>query len=251
MDGVIYECDPALNKNCRKRGCYINGFECRATTNIEYSSSKKIVDVVPSNIYEIMSRKEKEMELYKVEKPLTVMKKTIWAADVINIGDQIEVSQYTATCQKSDENGALFLLDQYLDEARPMNNKSTNKGGYEESDLRKWLNSDDVLGTFAQYEDRMKPFENGDLLRLPYFGELFGWEPGDDSFFERDPYEQWPLMKTRANRVAYRCNDWEWGWLANKAVRSATAFALVHTAGLAAYNGASYALGVRPAFLLI
>lgn len=48
----------------------------------------------------------------------------------IQIGDRIQIGHYTATCQ------ALFLLDQYLDKAMQMNKKNTNKGGYQESDLR-------------------------------------------------------------------------------------------------------------------
>ena len=34
--GNIYECDPEKNTECNKRGCYINGGECRHTTHAEY-----------------------------------------------------------------------------------------------------------------------------------------------------------------------------------------------------------------------
>lgn len=55
----------------------------------------------------------------------------------IQIGDRIQVGHYTATCQALPGEGlALFLLDQYLDKAMQMNEKNTNKGGYQESDLR-------------------------------------------------------------------------------------------------------------------
>ena len=37
------------------------------------------------------------------------------------VGDQIQIGKYTATCQKVTRKGALFLLDQYLDEAFKMN----------------------------------------------------------------------------------------------------------------------------------
>lgn len=190
------------------------------------------------------------MENYESDKPLTVSRKTLWAADVICVGDQIEIGQYTATCQKTSKEGAVFLLDQYLDKAMPMNNECSNEGGYAESVLRKWLNSDEVLGIFAEYADRMKPFENGDLLRLPWAGELFGKLPGSYKI-EPDGFKQWPLMKQRKNRIAFRLDDYEWGWLANRSVRSAANFALVGNGGLANDNGASNALGVRPVFLLI
>ena len=59
----------------------------------------------------------------------------------IQIGDRIQVGHYTATCQAEPGKGlALFLLDQYLDKAMQMNEKNTNKGGYQESDLREELN---------------------------------------------------------------------------------------------------------------
>ena len=66
----------------------------------------------------------------------------------IQIGDQIRVGHYTATCQTVTPKGAIFLLDQYLDEAYPMNRKNTNHGGYDNSDLRKYLQSDTVLSDF-------------------------------------------------------------------------------------------------------
>ncbi len=32
---VFYRCDPSLNKECNKRGCFFNGKgECKTTTNI-------------------------------------------------------------------------------------------------------------------------------------------------------------------------------------------------------------------------
>lgn len=162
------------------------------------------------------------------------------------IGDQISVDHYTATCQAVTPKGALFLLDQYLDEAYPMNKKNTNKGGYEESDLRETLRSKEILDLFDDWGDRMVPFDNGDLLRIPFFGEIFGQE--DAEYFEPDGCEQWELMKDRKNRTAFRQNCWEWGWLQNKRKGSAAAFAVVGYYGLAALHGASNSNGVRPAF---
>lgn len=166
----------------------------------------------------------------------------------IQIGDRLRVGRYTATCQKVTEKGATFLLDQYLDEVYPMNRKSTNKGGYEESDLRKTLRSKEILDLFDDWGDRMIPFDNGDLLRIPFFGEIFGQE--DAEYFEPDGCEQWELMKDRKNRVAFRQNCWEWGWLQNKRKGSAATFAGVYYGGYAIYGGASYSSGVRPAFLI-
>ena len=58
-------------------------------------------------------------------------------------------------------------------------------------------------------------------------------------------------MKERANRVAERKGEsYEWGWLQNKYVRSATYFCRVAANGTADSWGASNSLGVRPAFLI-
>ena len=189
------------------------------------------------------------MEIFESNQMIEVIRKTATRSKEILTGDQIQVGKYTATCQIITPNGALFLLDQYLDQAYPMNEENTNRGGYEASDLRKRLQSDDILAIFAEYRDRMQPFDNGDLLRLPFFGEIFGSE--DAEYFEPDGCEQWPLMQDRKNRIAFRNNAWEWGWLQNKRKGSATNFCDVANYGLAYYWNASASLGVRPAFLIV
>ena len=167
----------------------------------------------------------------------------------IQIGDRLRVGRYTATCQKVTEKGATFLLDQYLDRPMPMNKKNTNRGGYDNSDLRKYLQSDTVLSDFEEIRPYMKPWNNGDLLRIPYYGEMFDNNDRND-FVEPDSNEQWPLMKDAHNRVASRCGEPEWGWLANTVRDSSADFCFVTADGDAAYWGASDAFGVRPAFLI-
>ena len=169
----------------------------------------------------------------------------------IQIGDRIEAGHYTATCQKLVGEGlALFLLDQYLDKPMQMNRKNTNAGGYDGSDLRKDLNTGMILDEFAPLE--LVPFENGDLLRLPVYGEMFGHDDWYNSgAVEPDNCEQWPLMKERANRSAERKGEsYEWGWLQNIRQGSATSFCGVASAGRASSGNASASIGVRPAFLI-
>ena len=173
----------------------------------------------------------------------------------IKVGDRIHVGHYTATCQEIMPKGALFLLDQYLDKAYKMNRGHTNKGGYPESDLRKALQSDEVLNIFADIRDYMVSFDNGDLLQIPFAGELFGdkmLEFGDKlpEWCEPDGHEQWPLMQDRRNRLASRRGDYEWGWLQNKVKAFSTDFCLVSGVGDAANGDASFVRGVRPAFLI-
>ena len=171
----------------------------------------------------------------------------------IQIGDRIHVDHYTATCQEITPKGAIFLLDQYLDEPMEMNAKNTNQGGYPKSDLRKALQSDEVLNIFAGIRDHMIPFENGDLLRIPFAGEIFGDKL--PSWAEPDGHEQWPLMQDRRNRLASRRlasrrGDYEWGWLQNKDKASSTYFCGVDSDGGVAYWSASYVVGVRPIFMI-
>lgn len=162
------------------------------------------------------------------------------------IGDQIHVGHYTTTCQEVTSIAAIFLLDQYLDEAYPMNRKNTNMGGYKKSDLRETLRSKEILDLFDDWGDRMVPFDNGDLLRIPFFGEIFGQE--DAEYFEPDGCEQWELMKDRKNRIAFRQNCWEWGWLQNKVKTSSSGFCSVDDDGFASRWVASDVIGVRPVF---
>lgn len=169
----------------------------------------------------------------------------------IQIGDRIQVGHYTATCQALPGEGlALFLLDQYLDKAMQMNGKNTNKGGYQESDLREELNSEKILKDFTSLE--LAPFDNGDLLRLPFYGEMFGHDDWYDSgAMEPDDCEQWPLMKERANRRRRaQGRELRMGMAPEQVRPVGDEFLRCRRRGLCRRRGASNSLGVRPAFLI-
>jgi len=164
------------------------------------------------------------------------------------IGDRIQVGHYTATCQEITPKGAIFLLDQYLDKAYPMNLNNTNKGGYAESNLREKLKSKKILDIFKGVRDHMIPLDDGDLLRIPFAGEMFGDKMPE--WCEPDGHKQWPLMQDRRNRLASRCGVYEWGWINNKSKSSSTNFCSVDYIGFAGNWNASDVLGVRPVFLI-
>ena len=164
------------------------------------------------------------------------------------IGDKINIDHYTATCQEITPKGALFLMDQYLDEPMAMNRNNSNKGGYEKSDLRRALQSEDILKIFSCIREWMVPFDNGDLLRIPFAGELFGDKL--PKWCEPDDHEQWPLMRDRRNRLASRCGEYEWGWLQNKDKTSSTFFCSVYNGGDVGGWSAANFIGVRLAFLI-
>lgn len=93
----------------------------------------------------------------------------------IHVGDRIRVGKYTATCtdtatplfwlKSSSPNAALFLLDQYI-----------TGHGY----LREALQSEEVLSDFADIRKYMVPFEDGDMIKIPY---VCGWEKSGVSRF--------------------------------------------------------------------
>lgn len=168
------------------------------------------------------------------------------------VGDKItvdfkELGKFEATAYEVTDNDVLFIFDDYIAE-RPMNEKPTNEGGYEKSDLKKWIDS--YLYNSFPLELKTRMLE----LTIPTVGQVVGWDDEwDKSHFEPDGDEQLPLMKNRRNRVAYFNNECEWGWLRNamKKEYSSVSFAIVSTAGSADYSNASNSRGVRPAFRVV
>ena len=152
---------------------------------------------------------------------------------------------------KNDPDGMVFCAVDCLAKEYAMNAENTNKGGYEASDLRKALNNEIIDRFPSDIRERLVPFDNGDLLRIPTEKEIFGKnEYGED---EPDTVTQWEPMKLRRNRIALQGHNgvWEWYWLQNRLrdVVSAAYFALVDGTGTCYYYGASYPwVGVRPAF---
>ena len=152
---------------------------------------------------------------------------------------------------KNDPDGMVFCAVDCLEKEYAMNAENTNKGGYEASDLRKALNSEIIDRFPSDIRERLVPFDNGDLLRIPTEKEIFGKnEYGED---EPDTVTQWEPMKLRRNRIAFQGHNgvWEWYWLQNRLrdVVSAAHFVHVYGDGNCDDDGASDAwVGVRPAF---
>lgn len=170
----------------------------------------------------------------------------------IQVGDQIviplaELGEFTATAHKVTDEGVMFIFDNYIT-CRPMNNRSINKGGFEKSDLKKWM--DTVLLMAFPEELRDKIYG----LTLPTVGQIVGHEDEwDNKNLEPDSDEQLPLMKECKNRIACFEDGLTWGWLRNatKEEFSSARFAFVHDYGYAGYGDASGSRGVRPEFWLV
>lgn len=170
----------------------------------------------------------------------------------IKVGDQIviplgDLGTFTATAQKVTDGKVLFIFDDYITE-RPMNKNGSNEGGYEKSDLRKWIEND----LFKMFPKALRDHIFG--LSIPTLGEICEWDDKwDREHFEADDDEQLPLMKQRRNRVAYYDNECKCGWLRNamKKEFSSAGFAYVGYHGAPTYGSASASLGVRPEFWLV
>lgn len=156
-----------------------------------------------------------------------------------------------AMAVKQDGEYMIFCHVDYLAKEYRMNSKNTNKGGYEASDLRKELNGE-ILGLFPEeIRSQMVTFENGDILRIPTEKEIFG----TNEYGEEEPecVKQWEPMKRRKNRIGFQGDneEWDWGWLQNKAVASSAYFAHCNAYGTADYTSASSLIGVRPTFRFV
>lgn len=170
----------------------------------------------------------------------------------IVVGDQIEIplgnlGTFTATAQMVKDDKVLFLFDDYIAK-RPMNENGSNEGGYEKSDLKKWIEND----LFKMFPKALRKHMTG--LTIPTLGEICGWgDNWDKEHIEPDGDEQLPLMKQRRNRVAYYNNECSSGWLRNamKKEFSSACFAFVGNNGGASCDRASTSCGVRPEFWLV
>lgn len=178
---------------------------------------------------------------------MVVKRRVAMHADEIKKGDRIKFklngSKYSATAVKVSNDRALFVFDQFLDEAMPMNENGSTEGGYEESDMRRYLQK--LSEKFPEeLKEHMAPFENGDHLRLLSLPEVCGLDDNFDKCSGQIPY-----FKDRRHRIAERKGEpYEWMWTST--VVSAASFASVHGSGSATSYGAGYALGVRPAFMI-
>ena len=186
---------------------------------------------------------------------LQVERTTVQKVESYEIGDRIQLTlkngeSIRAMTVQKDSDGMVFIFVDCLATEYPINKQDTNKGGYEMSNLRGILNHE-ILDLFpAGARNVLKPFTNGDFLRLPTEKEIFGENRYDEN--EHDSVKQFEPMKQRHNRIAAHGNsdDWRWYWLQNHIVSSDISFINVDSYGHVGINPATYVNGVRPCFKL-
>ena len=190
------------------------------------------------------------MELYRMSKVKNVGTERTMA----DVGDRMHFTldggeEAEAIAIERKENGMLFIFTDCLkDEFRL--HKPGKYPGWEDCELREKLNGE-ILERFPEDVLRLlMPFGNGDLLRIPTEKEIFGENKYGEE--ESEDVKQFEIMKDQRNRIAFqgfRTGAWEWYWLQNRGVYSATGAALVYGSGDATGRYASYVLGVRPLFI--
>lgn len=157
-------------------------------------------------------------------------------------GEKVE-----ARAIKREEGKMLMHFVDCLEDEYPMNEKSTNEGGYEESDLRRILNTD-IIGEFPdKIVKHIVPDKNGDLLFLLSIEEVCGL---NNKFEEAEG--QLEIYKTPKSRVkTLGKGGWPtWYWLRSPFGGNATSFCGVSFSGTAFNDDASSAAGLAPAFYL-
>lgn len=177
---------------------------------------------------------------------MKVIRKVSMEVEHFEIGDQIKIKlkgagKFTATCHKITNDGALFVFDNCV-ARKQMNDTDTTEGGFDESDLCAWLNTEFIDRFPNKYIKRIvRPEGCEHLLWLLSEEQVFGSNlPFDD---------QLELMRDPKHRVcSYPDGSRAAWWLRD--VAASTNFASVSAGGNASYNSASYSSGVRPAFII-
>lgn len=189
----------------------------------------------------------------KVKRNMMVDVELFEVGDIIkfklNDGEKVQ-----AMAVKETSKGMLFMLVDCLAKEYPMftslEDMTEDYFTYENSDLRKALNSEIIARFPEKIRSRMVTLDNGDMLRIPTEREIFGENVYGQE--ESDTVKRFKPMKKRRNRIAFQGKEgaWEWYWLMNRHKDSASYFAYVNDIGTAYYYNASYPIGVRPVFLL-
>lgn len=168
----------------------------------------------------------------------------------ICVGDQLSIclkgfGNFTASAHKITDEGAIFLFDRII-AIYPIYKRNANVGGFEKSDMKKWL-YEVVVQAFPENIRRQITD-----ISLPTYGQIFGHEDFSDNYLEQDDDMQFELMKRCEDRICFFKNKPSWYWLRNsiKGNSSAAYFAYVNGDGNPYYGNASYSRGVRPEFIL-
>lgn len=182
---------------------------------------------------------------------MKVIRKTEIDTENYKVGDMINFKlndgeEVEAIAVKQEDDGMIFYFVDAIGKEHRMNRSDINIGGYENSELRKYLNSE-ILSRFPiEIREKMIVFDNGDFLRLATKYEIFGVMYFTDDNSKN--LEQWEPMKYYRNRIAFRGNNsgiLDTYWLQNS---KSNYFGSLNSNGIITCTHASNYYGIRPAF---
>ena len=168
-------------------------------------------------------------------------------ADADNENDVFE--QLTAqVVHVTKEGRVMVVLKDCMEKMRAMNDHATNKGGWKDSAMRKWLNEDVLPRLPKELQAMIVPrtirqkingeeVQTQDKLWLPSFTEMFGakaaaeWAPGD---LGDEQFELFDSERSRVKEVPGR-GTW-WYWLRSPNGSYSTYFCDVNSNGDAYYS---------------
>jgi len=154
---------------------------------------------------------------------------------------------YSATAIKQETDSMLFCFNNCLSDDVPMFTEEPVNGGYDVSDLRKFLKK--IENEFpANIKKRMIPFKNGDLLRIATCEEILDKYEFVDRSCEDLGGNQIPYFKNFKKRIALRDDEPEWYWMQNRIKGSPSYFAICYHDGRCGSSDPTVPHGVRPFF---
>lgn len=159
---------------------------------------------------------------------------------VIKLSD---LGPFIVTVHQICGNWVFLMFDEYVAK-RPMNANGENKGGYEKSDLKKWIDVELFNQFPEEFRKRMVD------LTIPTIGEMFGWSDALSTKYEHDTDKQLAYMRLKRHRCTDFNDNVAYGWLRNacEVGYSTTGFAGVGVSGDLYHYPADFHGAVRPQF---
>ena len=186
------------------------------------------------------------------------------ADEIIKSGDLIQFNLKTgeevAVRVTRDRKGQLFfVLEDCLEDEHAMNETWTNKGGWAECEMRKFLNTTVFALLPDELQAAIKPTKIVQVLegkRIECQDNLFLLSRtqvfGGNRYLEQEPEDsQLDVFMCEKSRVK-QCGDrgtWFW-WLRSPNTSHTNAFWNVYTGGSESGSGAGYACGVAFGFCI-
>ena len=186
--------------------------------------------------------------------------------EVLKSGDNIPVTlkngEEVSFDVGKDESGKIyFVMHNCLKETESMNGDCTNRGGWEESDMRKYLNEEVINLLPDELQEIIKPTKivqtwNGKrretedklflLSRTQVFGKHENYEAIEPSDSQIDIFENPREREKECEEV----KDVYYWWLRSPYSSNSGYFCSVSTGGTVIYGTPYFSYGVAPAFCI-